>query len=334
MLLCAAPFAASTLLASAVQAQPVAAASEALFRAGRDAMQHGDPTTACAKFRESYRLEHALGTLLNIGVCEEALGELGNAWQHYQEVIHALPSDDERVAIANQHLIVLEPRLPRLIVHRSANAPEDTHASIGGVELGTASFDVALPMDPGSYVIEAASSGRAARTYPVELHEGDHAQVEIEPGELVPQPESPPPSAATTATVVTPELTARATERPADTRSEQPLLTTRRTIAYVLLGAGALSLLAAAVSSALVIDRLNTVSDHCNGGGCDASGLAASESGKPLYVVALSALGVGVATAGTGTALLLTEPKPGPRSLALRPVLGPRAFGVSLRMPL
>jgi hypothetical protein len=197
LLLCAAPIAAP----SAAWAQPVAAASEALFRAGRDAMQHGDPATACAKFRESYRLEHALGTLLNIGVCEEALGELGNAWQQYQEVIHALPSDDERVAIANQHLVLLEPRLPRLTVHRSAVAPEDTHASIGGVELGAASFDVALPMDPGSYVIEASSPGRAARSYPVELHEGDHAQVEIEPGE--PQAAAGTPAVAGTAASAT-----------------------------------------------------------------------------------------------------------------------------------
>src|SRR5262245_40491856 len=85
----------ATCAARPAAAQPGTAASETLFRAGRDAMQRGDATSACAKFRESYRLEQAPGTLLNIAVCEEALGELCNAWQHYQDLIHELPADDD-----------------------------------------------------------------------------------------------------------------------------------------------------------------------------------------------------------------------------------------------
>src|SRR5262245_9051827 len=106
----------STLAATHGFAQPAEAASEALFRAGRDAMQHGDARTACAKFRESYRLDRALGTLLNIAVCEEALGELSAAWQHHQSVIHELPEGDDRVVIAHQHLMQLDARLPRVTV--------------------------------------------------------------------------------------------------------------------------------------------------------------------------------------------------------------------------
>ncbi|MFO0567610.1 MAG: hypothetical protein U0263_18270 [Polyangiaceae bacterium] len=53
-----------------------ATAAEALFNAGRDAVKAGDYPTACAKFRESNRLDPAPGTVLNLADCEEHLGHV------------------------------------------------------------------------------------------------------------------------------------------------------------------------------------------------------------------------------------------------------------------
>jgi hypothetical protein len=72
-------------------------AAEALFRAGREAAEAGNHELACVRFRESYRLDRTAGTLLNIAVCEEALAQLAQAWEHYREVGEALDSGDERM---------------------------------------------------------------------------------------------------------------------------------------------------------------------------------------------------------------------------------------------
>src|SRR5687768_2981870 len=50
-----------------------AAAAEALFRQGRQAADAGDHAKACEKFKESNRLDPALGTVFNIADCEEKL---------------------------------------------------------------------------------------------------------------------------------------------------------------------------------------------------------------------------------------------------------------------
>ena len=63
------------------------AAAEALFREGRTAAQKKDFTTACAKFRESNRLDPAVGTVFNIADCEERLGRLATSWTLFQEVV-------------------------------------------------------------------------------------------------------------------------------------------------------------------------------------------------------------------------------------------------------
>jgi hypothetical protein len=311
-----------------VSAQAGAAASEALFRAGRDAMQQGDSRTACAKFRESYRLEHAPGTLLNLAVCEEALDELGNAWQHYQEVVHALPADDDRVEIARAHLQRLEPRLPRLTVHRSPGAPEDTRASIGGVELEAASFDTALPMDPGQYEVQVTAPGRLPRSFTVELREGDQSALNVEPGETAPAPVSQPASAelpSSPAMRRASPIVGDAADAPS-----APRTSLRAAFAYAALGAGGASLVIAAVSGAFALDRAATVDAHCPNNRCDPRGLAAVESGKTFYVLGLTTLGVGLASAGAGLYLLLMPPKNGARQLALQPTLSPNTLGLSV----
>ena len=51
-------------------------AAEALFRAGRSAFDRGDYADALRRFSESYQLEPAVGTLLNVASTEERLGKL------------------------------------------------------------------------------------------------------------------------------------------------------------------------------------------------------------------------------------------------------------------
>src|SRR5690349_6331749 len=91
--------------------------AEALFRAGREASDRGDHEVACERFHESYRLEPAVGTLLNIASCEEALGQLANAWEAYRHVAETLPPDDDRQELVRSRLSTLDERVPRVTLH-------------------------------------------------------------------------------------------------------------------------------------------------------------------------------------------------------------------------
>ncbi len=68
-------------------AQPAWADSEAsqLFEQGRVQKEQGDLVAACKLFAESYDLERAAGTALNLAECEEAAGN----WEHALELYEA-----------------------------------------------------------------------------------------------------------------------------------------------------------------------------------------------------------------------------------------------------
>src|SRR4051812_22569154 len=61
--------------------------AETLFEEGRVLMQEGVLQQACAKFAESQRVAPACGTLLNLGVCHEKLGQTASAWTNYVDAM-------------------------------------------------------------------------------------------------------------------------------------------------------------------------------------------------------------------------------------------------------
>src|SRR5262245_52850537 len=85
-----------------------AATAEALFRQGRQAMEAKSYAQACPKFAESQKLDPAAGTLMNLATCEEKLGKLASAWQHWKEAIDALPAKDDRIPFAKSRVDDLE----------------------------------------------------------------------------------------------------------------------------------------------------------------------------------------------------------------------------------
>ncbi len=75
-----------------------------LFERGRlDVVQRGDYATACELFAQSYNLDSAPGTALNLGDCNEHLDRLGEAlhWFEQAEQAFAAVHDSEREGFAH-----------------------------------------------------------------------------------------------------------------------------------------------------------------------------------------------------------------------------------------
>lgn len=266
------------------------AAAEALFREGRALSDAGDIAGACAKFRESDRLDPAVGTTFNIADCEERLGHLARAWTLFDEVAQRLPAADKRRAVAQKRAAALEPRLPKLSVRLAPGAPEGARVVRDGVELGSASQGSPLPVDPGEHVVVVSAPGRAERSFKLMISEREIRTLEVAPGDRLASasaaseqpPPQPPPAAA-----------------PAP-KSKSKVL------GYVLGGVGVAGLATGAVAGALVLQKKGVVEDHCDADKrCDDQGIDATQSGKTLGVVTTVGLVSGVVGLGAGAYLIL-----------------------------
>src|ERR1051325_6285455 len=131
-------FAAACALGFALVARPAAAqstaAAEALFNEAKKAMDAKDYDTACQRFRESNRLDPAVGTLLNLAVCETTRGRVATAWELFRAVSEKLAPDDQRRGFVNLQLSQIGTRLPHLTLTLAAGAPAETKAREGDAE--------------------------------------------------------------------------------------------------------------------------------------------------------------------------------------------------------
>ncbi len=133
-------------------------AAEQLFRDGRQLLKQGLIDEACDKFQQSRELEAKVGTLLNLADCRERQGKLATAWELFLETkafaarqkdtVVAAEAAKRAAAIEGKRAfltvaVAADRRLPGMIVTRN------------GAEVPLATWDQALPIDPGSYVIEA-----------------------------------------------------------------------------------------------------------------------------------------------------------------------------------
>src|SRR4051812_15990847 len=91
------------------------AVARALFKEGRSLID-SEPARACPKFEESQRLDPGIGTLLNLGICYEAIGKTASAYGAFGEaaVMAHKAGDKPRQDDAERRAKAVEAKLSRL----------------------------------------------------------------------------------------------------------------------------------------------------------------------------------------------------------------------------
>jgi hypothetical protein len=137
------------------------AAARALFAEGRKLASSGDYAAACARFKDSYRLDPGMGTSFNLADCEEHLGRTASAWLRFLDVATATKAagQPERERVARARAAALEPRLSRLVINVLSRAPGMIVRRDGEV-ISQRLWGVGVPIDPGDHALEAIAAGR------------------------------------------------------------------------------------------------------------------------------------------------------------------------------
>jgi len=266
--------------------------AESLFAEGRDLLKAGQYDLACAKLAESYRLDPATGTLLNLAACHEAQGRLATAWAEFREALMQANRDrrPDRVEAASARIDALAPRIPKLSLQMAEGAAAGIEVEVDRVRVGPAAWGTELPLDPGEHVIVARAPGCRSFEVKISLQPGDHHQMRIP--RL--QPDRGERPAAASAAVGASDPDAHRSERVAG---------------YWI---GASGLLALAVGSwfgvAAVVDKKNSDA-KCNPV-CTDEAVRLNDDAKRNARIADIGIGLGVVGVAAGSYLILTNPEP------------------------
>lgn len=158
-----------------------AAAAETLYDDARRLLEAGKYAEACPKLEESQRLDPAVGTLLYLALCYERTQRIASAWSTYRAAqSHAMQTGQHaRAKIAQQHAAQLEPRLPKLLLRITPDAPSDLKVTRNGLFVGRAAWGQVIPVDPGEHVIQAKRGNSTAFSTTVRVEPGELRSIDI-----------------------------------------------------------------------------------------------------------------------------------------------------------
>lgn len=276
--------------------------AEALFQAGKELLAQGKVEEACAKLAESQRLEPGGGTLLLLAICHERQGRWATAAAEFRSAL-ALARRDRRAdreKLAERHLAEVERNVSRV---RVEGAPRDATIVLDGTPLSSEGAGVPLPVDPGERRLRVEAPGR--QPWETVVRVGDEPRehrIEVPP--LAPA-ESGPPSR--------PVVLAPAPETDAGHG--------RRTIGWIVAGAGALGVGIGAAFGLDALSKSDEAKSLCDPGACARlDAIELNDAARSSATVSNVAVGLGLAALTAGIVLVLTAPRGGtPTALAPRP---------------
>jgi len=175
----------------AARADDDAATAQALFDEATALKAKEEWAAACPKFESSYKLDPALGTLLNLANCFEKLGKTASAWARWEEAYQwATKNNDDRAEYAKTQRDALVPKLPKLkiiVTHPVAalSIVRDT------ASVSEAMYGAALPIDPGEHTVFVKRDDEVLKTEKVKVVEAQSAEVSFDLAAI--EKAAPPP---------------------------------------------------------------------------------------------------------------------------------------------
>jgi len=265
-------------------------AAERLFEDGKRLMDAGRYAEACPLFEESLRLDPGTGTLLNLALCNEGRNKLATAWAQFGEVTvrAARVGRADRVDLARKHASALERRLSQLTVAVTADGTPGLVVQVDGAPRARVVWGRALPIDGGEHVVMAAAPHKRSWSTRVSVAPDSDAKTVVVPAlEDDPEPAKPPPGA--------------------DRRVEKPRgVATKRTLGWVLSGAGGVALGIGGVFGVLAVDANTRASSACSPR-CTSRAEDLSKTAVRDANIANVGIGLGVVALAAGIYMLVTS---------------------------
>jgi hypothetical protein len=153
--------AALMLLSSVAWADVDKPGAAKLFEEGRAELAAGHPDAACKKFEQSLRMDpRAVGTLLNLALCNERQGKVASALALFIEAYDRANEADavEQRKAAEEHIATLRPQVPMLVLSRAADPPQGAKLVIDDRVIALDEREV--PIDPGTHDVTYTAPGR------------------------------------------------------------------------------------------------------------------------------------------------------------------------------
>lgn len=287
-------------LIGAAHADPRIDKADQLFAEGK-ALLSSNLLQACDKFEQSLRFNPAaIGTLLNVALCDEKLGKIASAVEMFTRARdHAKEQNlPDHLRAAEDHLAALAASVPHIAIQLTEPLPDTAVMVDDRVVARDALGDVAI--DPGERVIVVSAPGRIAHREKVVIAQSERR------------------------TVVVPALARSVT-----------VTSSRRRIGQIatLTGAAAFgtSIGLALYGRHLYQSQLDNHNCGPNGGGgtsCEPPGQSVNARARTYGNVATVVGSLGLAAAAAGTVLWLTAPRSTP-TIAIAPTLGPTSLGLT-----
>jgi hypothetical protein len=293
------------------------AAAEGLFEEGRKLLDAGKLAEACPKFEASNRLDPAVGTLLNLGDCNERRGKMASAWSNYRaaESLALTRSDQKRADFARKKADQIQSKLSTLTINVLQPEP-GMKVTRDGVEVAEGAWGTAVPVDAGPHVIEARATGKRTNSVKITVPDGAPSSNVVKLDPLVaeastqPQPDPNPDRPPT-----------KPNEK--DTPEVQPSSTnTGRVIGVIGMGAGAVAI---GIGAYFAIKAKSTWDDAVTGGHCttvglcDDTGFNMNTDARSNGDIATVLITAGIVVAVIGAGAFLFWPKATPPPAAAKP---------------
>jgi hypothetical protein len=263
-------------------------------------VERGNFAAACPKLEESQRLDPAVGTQYDLGLCYRRIGRLGSAWRTLRSVERLAHSTGKtgREEAAQRELASIRATASHLVFVVSE---PDVSLAVDGEHVDPADYDF-YPVDAGEHRIDATASARLPWHGVQSVPERDAAS-------------------GAALRLAIPPLTKAVVVREASNP--------QHSVGIALLAVGGAGVAASVVTGVLLLSAKATADHKCTPKCVDDDGASAVRRGQTLLPINfVSWIVAGVGLGAGGFLVLRSRPRP-ERTAQIAPFAGPGWGGLA-----